>query len=97
MKADARTMTLAETLWLGQSEGTYRAFRTGLLALVGSLLIAVSAQFQVPMYPVPMTMQTFAVTLIGALYGWRLGAVTVIAGLAQPTTGSVSLARGSRM
>ncbi|MCA0421153.1 MAG: biotin transporter BioY [Proteobacteria bacterium] len=55
--------------------------------IVGSLLLALSSQIKVPMYPVPMTMQTFAVTLVGALYGWRLGAVTVIAWLAQGAMG----------
>ena len=51
-------MTLAETLWPVQAELGQKAMRGVLLALVGSLLIAVSAQFQVPMYPVPMTMQS---------------------------------------
>lgn len=55
--------------------------------IVGSLLLALSSQIKVPMYPVPMTMQTFAVTLIGALYGWRLGAATVIAWLLQGAAG----------
>lgn len=87
MKAAARTMTLAETLWLGQSEGTYRALRAGLLALVGSLLIAVSAQFQVPMYPVPMTMQSFAVLVIGMAYGAKLGFATVLLYLAEGALG----------
>jgi len=31
------------------------------------------------MVPVPVTMQTFAVTLVGALYGWRFGALTIAA------------------
>ncbi|MCO5093288.1 biotin transporter BioY [Bosea sp. (in: a-proteobacteria)] len=60
--------------------------------IVGSLLLALSSQIKVPMYPVPMTMQTFAVTLIGALYGWRLGAVTVVAWLMQGLIGLPVLA-----
>lgn len=55
--------------------------------LVGTLLLALSSQIKVPMVPVPMTVQTFAVTLIGALYGWRLGAVTVIAWLLEGAIG----------
>jgi biotin transport system substrate-specific component len=47
--------------------------------LIGSLLIAAAAQVQVPMVPVPMTMQTFAVLTIGMLYGWRLGFATLVA------------------
>ena len=34
---------------------------------------AAASRIEVPMVPVPMTMQTLAVTLVGALYGWRLG------------------------
>jgi biotin transport system substrate-specific component len=34
------------------------------------------------MWPVPMTMQTFAVLMVGALCGWRLGVATVVAWLA---------------
>ena len=70
----ARTKTLAAAVWPAGSETGFNAMRAGLLALVGSLLVAVSAQFQVPMVPVPMTMQSFAVLVIGAAYGARLGA-----------------------
>ena len=42
-----------------------------------------------------MTMQTFAVTLIGALYGWRLGALTVVAWLAQGALGLPVFAGGA--
>lgn len=55
--------------------------------VIGSLLLALSSQIKVPMLPVPMTMQTFAVTLVGALYGWRLGAATVVAWLLQGAVG----------
>lgn len=44
------------------------------LALIsaGAGLTAVLAQVQIPMYPVPMTLQTFAVLLIAAAFGpWR--------------------------
>lgn len=47
--------------------------------LLGSLFIAAAAQVEVPMLPVPMTMQTFAVLSVGMLYGWRLGALTLLA------------------
>ena len=63
--------------------------------LVGSALLAVASQIKVPMVPVPMTMQTFAVTLIGALYGWRLGAITILAWLAQGAMGLPVLAGGA--
>jgi biotin transport system substrate-specific component len=45
--------------------------------VLGSVVLAASAQFSVPMYPVPMTMQTLVVLLIGLSFGARLGAATV--------------------
>ena len=61
--------------------------RNGLLAVGGSLLLTLSAKVNVPFYPVPMTMQTFAVILIGAAFGWRLGTATVLFYLAQGAMG----------
>ena len=83
----ARTKTLAAAIWPAGSETGLRAMRAVLLALVGSLLVAVSAQFQVPMVPVPMTMQSFAVLVIGAAYGARLGAATLLLYMAEGALG----------
>ena len=44
-----------------------------LLILFSTTLLAISAKFKIPFYPVPMTMQTFVVLLIGVCFGWRLG------------------------
>jgi len=49
------------------------------LVLVGVLVLAVAAKIKVPMWPVPITMGTFAVLTIGAAYGARLGLVTILA------------------
>lgn len=59
------------------------------LILTGSLLIALSAQVAVPLAfsPVPVTGQTFAVLLIGALFGSRRGAATVIVYLIEGACG----------
>ncbi len=51
--------------------------RNVVLAVMGSLVVAVAAQVNVPMVPVPMTLQTLAVLMIGAAYGARLGAATL--------------------
>jgi biotin transport system substrate-specific component len=80
-----KAATLAATVWPARSG--FHAMRAGLLALVGSLLVAVSAQIQVPMYPVPMTMQPFAVIVIGAAYGARLGAATLLLYMAEGALG----------
>lgn len=63
--------------------------------VAGILLLTVASWIEVPMVPVPMTMQTFAVLLVGALYGWRLGALTVAAWLAGAALGLPLLAGGS--
>ena len=52
-------------------------FRDILLAIAGSLLVAAAAQVKIPFWPVPMTMQTLAVLLVGGAYGARLGAATL--------------------
>ena len=48
------------------------------LALLGSIILAVSSKIKIPFYPVPMTMQTLAVLVIGILFGWKLGVATII-------------------
>lgn len=63
--------------------------------LAGTLVLALASQIAVPMVPVPITMQTFAITMIGALYGWRLGALTVLAWLGEAAIGFPVLANGS--
>ena len=42
------------------------------VALIGSILLAISSKIKIPFYPVPMTMQTFVVLLIGITLGWKL-------------------------
>jgi biotin transport system substrate-specific component len=54
-----------------------RIVRGFAVALGGSLLLAVSAKVQVPFYPVPMTLQTLVVLLLGAALGARLAAALV--------------------
>lgn len=57
------------------------------LALAGSALIAVSSKLQVPMVPVPMTMQTLVILVIGMACGWRLGGLTLLLYLAEGAVG----------
>ncbi|MDR3528269.1 MAG: biotin transporter BioY [Rhizomicrobium sp.] len=65
-----------------------------LAVLTGTALLTLSSYIAVPMLPVPMTLQTLAVTVIGALYGWRLGVLTVIAWLGEAMLGLPVLASG---
>ncbi|HMT14440.1 MAG TPA: biotin transporter BioY, partial [Aestuariivirga sp.] len=57
--------------------------RQAALVVLGSALVALSAQVQVPMLPVPMTLQTLAVLAIGAAFGARLAAATLLLYVAE--------------
>ena len=57
------------------------------LVIFGTLLLTVSAKIKVPFYPVPMTMQTFVVVMIGITLGWKLGIATVFAYLLEGLIG----------
>ena len=48
-----------------------------LVAIIGTALITISAKIKIPFYPVPMTMQTFVILLIGITLGYKMGLVTV--------------------
>jgi len=61
--------------------------REAILTLVGSALIAFSAQIEIPLQPVPITGQTFGVLLIGALLGSKRGALSVLGYLAAGAAG----------
>ena len=60
-----------------------------LLVLAGSAFLAASARISIPLplTPVPITAQTLAVLLVGALYGARLGPLTVLAYLGEGLIG----------
>ncbi|MGU9951372.1 MAG: biotin transporter BioY [Gammaproteobacteria bacterium WSBS_2016_MAG_OTU1] len=51
--------------------------RSMALALIGAALLAISAKIQIPFYPVPQTLQTMIVLLVGMAYGGKLGVATV--------------------
>jgi biotin transport system substrate-specific component len=78
-------ITFADLLW--PARGAARPLRVLLLALLGSVLLTISAKIEVPFYPVPMTMQTLVVLLLGMAYGARLGAATVLLYLAEGAIG----------
>ena len=57
------------------------------IALIGTIVLAVSAKIKIPFYPVPMTMQTLVVLLIGIAFGWRLGVATILLYLTEGIIG----------
>lgn len=68
-----------------------RAFshlRTLALLSLGVALLTVGARTQVPMWPVPMTLQTLAVLLIGLMHGPRMAMATVLSYLALGSLGA---------
>ena len=81
--------TLAANLWPVPRERTAaaRIARGVLLAVAGTILIALSAKIRVPFYPVPMTMQTLVVLTLGMAYGWRLAGTTMLLYLAEGAAG----------
>ncbi|MBH91010.1 MAG: BioY family transporter [Candidatus Marinimicrobia bacterium] len=48
------------------------------IALIGTIFLAISSKIKIPFYPVPMTMQTLVVLIIGIGFGWKLGVLTTI-------------------
>jgi biotin transport system substrate-specific component len=78
----------AETL-LGAALEPLDWVRAIALVIAFSLLTALSAQVVIPLpwTPVPITGQTFAVLLTGALLGSRLGALAMIAYLVEGASG----------
>lgn len=59
-------------------QGTQLLIKQAALVVLGIAVLAVAAKIKVPMWPVPITMGTFAVLTIGAAYGARLGLVTIL-------------------
>ena len=64
-----------------------RFLRNALLVIGGSLALTLSAKAQVPFWPVPITMQSMVALLIGIGFGSRLGALTILAYLAEGFAG----------
>ena len=84
MQTNANSQALAVAVW---PESVNRAIREIVLVLAGTALLAISAKITVPFYPVPMTLQTFAIMAIAAAYGSRLAVATVLAYLIEGLLG----------
>ena len=95
--AKVRFPVLTEALIAGplSSKSIWTPALKAFLVVIGSLLLATSAQFKIPLYPVPVTGQTLVVLLIGMVYGPRLGGVTVATYLLQGVIGLPVFAGGA--
>ena len=85
--ANARRVPIADVWWPARRKGFAVVRRAIVLAAFGVALLAVSAKINLPLPYVPMTLQTLVVLMIGAVYGWRLGTLTIIAYLAVGALG----------
>ena len=83
MNAHTARPTLAETIWCSDIP----VLRNTVLAVAATVALWISAKIQVPLYPVPITMQTFVVLAVGMAFGWRLGAAAMLLYLAEGAAG----------
>jgi len=95
----AVTLTTPNTL-LGalQPKGETARLATNIgIVVLGSLLLTLSAKINVPVWPVPVTLTTFAVATLAAAFGWRIGVATVALYLMQGAAGLPVFATGGGM
>ena len=58
-----------------------------LMSIIGSILLTISAKIKIPFYPVPMTMQTFVVLLLGISFGYKIGVIAIFLYLLEGIVG----------
>ncbi len=88
----ATNLTLAGALWPATKESG--AARALILMVLGTVALWLSAKIQIPLVPVPITMQTLVVLTLGVAYGRRLGAATLLLYLAEGAAGLPVFAGG---
>jgi biotin transport system substrate-specific component len=90
---DPGARTLAAALWAPAQVSPL--LRGAMLALAGSLFVALCAQITVPLWPVPVTGQTFAVLSVGLVCGWRVGGAALLLYLIEGALGLPFFAGGA--
>jgi biotin transport system substrate-specific component len=76
----AVTLTTPQTLlgtFADESESV-RALPALATVVLGTLFLVVCSKISVPVWPVPVTLQTFGVVALAAAFGWRIGLATVV-------------------
>lgn len=86
MAIAANQSVLIDHLWTADTPAARRT-RMIVTAIVGSLILAISAKIKVPLEPVPITMQVFVILAMGAALGSKLAAATVLLYLAEGAAG----------
>jgi biotin transport system substrate-specific component len=90
---DLDQRTLAAALWAPARVSPL--LRGALLAIAGSLFVALSAQVSVPLWPVPVTGQTFGALAVGLVCGWRIGGAALLLYLIEGAIGLPFFAGGT--
>ena len=72
---------------ISKTLGIEKIIKLALITILGTILITISAKVKIPFYPVPMTMQTFVILLIGITFGYKIGVATVALYLAEGLIG----------
>ena len=62
---------------IGEKSKIEKIVKLTIIAIIGTVLITISAKVKIPFYPVPMTMQTFVILLIGITLGYKMGLATI--------------------
>lgn len=75
-------------------QGSHRLLANLATVVLGTLLLTLSAKISVPVLPVPVTLQTFAVAALAAGFGWRIGVATVALYLLEGLAGLPVFATG---
>jgi biotin transport system substrate-specific component len=85
----AVTLTTPNTILgvLEPKSQTVRLATNVVTVLLGTLLITLAAKINVPTWPVPVTLQSFAIAALAAAFGWRIGVATVVAYLLEGAAG----------
>ena len=64
-------------MYLLKTYSIQKVLKTFVLIFLGTMALTISAKLKIPFYPVPMTMQTFVVLLLGLAFGHKIGLATV--------------------
>lgn len=92
----ALTLTTPNTVLgaLSPKDGTARLATNLATVVLGSLLLWASAKISVPVTPIPVSLQTFAVAALAAAFGWRIAVPTVLLYIVEGLAGLPVFAYG---
>lgn len=92
----ALTLTTPNTVLgaLSPKAGTARLATSLATVVLGSLLLWASAKISVPVTPIPVSLQTFAVAALAAGFGWRVAVSTVLLYIVEGLAGLPVFAYG---